>query len=95
MPLLRCAVDGCCYWRNEPCGWSSWCSVLGCAWTGSARSWSPTPLAILLTLLVGAVCGLINGFLVVKLKLSGFIITLAMSFVYEGIAIGVSHGYAL
>lgn len=53
-----------------------------------------TPLAIILTLLVGAVCGLINGFLVVKLKLSGFIITLAMSFVYEGIAVGISHGYA-
>lgn len=33
-------------------------------------------------------------FLVVKLKLSGFIITLAMSFIYEGIAVGVSHGYA-
>ena len=53
-----------------------------------------TPVAIIVTLLVGAVCGLINGFLVVKLKLSGFIITLAMSFVYEGIAVGVSHGYA-
>ena len=53
-----------------------------------------TPVAIIVTLLVGAVCGLINGFLVVKLKLSGFIITLTMSFVYEGIAVGVSHGYA-
>ena len=53
-----------------------------------------TPVAILVTLLVGAACGFINGFLVVKLKLSGFIITLAMSFIYEGIAVGVSHGYA-
>ena len=33
-------------------------------------------------------------FLVVKLKLSGFIITLAMSFIYDGIAVGISHGYA-
>lgn len=53
-----------------------------------------TPIAIILTLLIGALCGLINGFLVVKLKLSGFIITLAMSFVYDGIAVGISHGYA-
>lgn len=53
-----------------------------------------TPIAIIITILVGALCGLINGFLVVKLKLSGFIITLAMSFVYDGIAVGVSHGYA-
>lgn len=33
-----------------------------------------TPVAILVTLLVGAACGFINGFLVVKLKLSGFIV---------------------
>ena len=49
--------------------------------------------AIIVTLLVGALCGLINGFLVVKLRLSGFIITLAMSFIYDGIALGLSHGY--
>lgn len=65
--------------------------VLGVAMQDMGLS---APLAIILTLLVGAVCGLINGFLVVKLKLSGFIITLAMSFIYEGIAVGVSHGYA-
>lgn len=53
-----------------------------------------TPIAIVLTILVGAICGVINGILVVKLKLSGFIITLAMSFIYDGIATGVSHGYA-
>ncbi len=52
-----------------------------------------SPVAIVITLLVGALCGFINGFLVVKLKLSGFIITLAMSFVYGGIATGLSHGY--
>ena len=49
--------------------------------------------AIILTILIAAVCGIINGTLVVKLKLSGFIITLAMSFIYNGIALGISHGY--
>lgn len=49
--------------------------------------------AVLVTLVIGALCGLINGFLVVKLRLSGFIITLAMSFIYDGIALGLSHGY--
>lgn len=49
--------------------------------------------AVLITLIIGALCGLINGFLVVKLRLSGFIITLAMSFIYDGIALGLSHGY--
>ncbi len=52
-----------------------------------------SPVAIIITLIVGGLCGLINGFLVVKLKLSGFIITLAMSFVYGGLATGISHGY--
>ena len=51
------------------------------------------PVTVVITLLVGAVCGLINGILVVKLRLSGFIITLAMSFIYDGIALGLSHGY--
>ncbi len=51
------------------------------------------PVAVILALIVGAVCGLINGFMIVKLRLSGFIITLAMSFIYDGIALGVSHGY--
>lgn len=52
-----------------------------------------TALAVLITICVGLVCGIINGILVVKLKLSGFIITLAMSFVYDGLAVGISHGY--
>lgn len=51
------------------------------------------PAAVAIALVVGALCGFINGFLIVKLKLSGFIITLAMSFIYDGIALGISHGY--
>jgi len=52
------------------------------------------PTSIVLTLLVGLLCGLINGVLITKLKLSSFVITLAMSFVYNGIAMGISHGYS-
>jgi len=52
-----------------------------------------TALGVILTILIGLLCGVINGVLVVKLKLSGFIITLAMSFIYEGLAVGISHGY--
>lgn len=52
-----------------------------------------TGLAVFITICVGLVCGVVNGILVVKLKLSGFIITLAMSFIYDGLAVGISHGY--
>lgn len=51
------------------------------------------PLAVIVTIAVGVFCGVINGILVVKLKLSGFIITLAMSFVYTGLALGISRGH--
>ncbi|MEG0935687.1 MAG: ABC transporter permease [Clostridia bacterium] len=54
----------------------------------------PTAIVMLLTVAVGALCGLANGFLITKLKLAPFIITLAMSFVYDGLAMGVSHGYS-
>lgn len=51
------------------------------------------PAAVAITIILGLACGVINGILVVKLKLSGFIITLAMSFIYDGLAVGISHGY--
>ncbi len=54
----------------------------------------PTIPAVLAALLVSAVCGLVIGLLVVKLKLNPWIITLAMSFVFDGLAIGYSHGYS-
>ena len=38
----------------------------------------PTPLAILCGFAVGAVCGLINGFLIARVKLPPFIVTLGM-----------------
>lgn len=51
------------------------------------------PLAVIITICMGLLCGMLNGVLVVRLKLSGFIITLAMSFIYGGFALGLSHGY--
>ncbi|MDO1585231.1 ABC transporter permease [Rhizobium oryzicola] len=38
----------------------------------------PTPLAILCGFAVGAICGLINGFLIARVKLPPFIVTLGM-----------------
>lgn len=56
-------------------------------------SWGTVP-SILVALAISAVCGLIIGLLVVKLNLNPWIITLAMSFVFDGLAIGSSHGYS-
>lgn len=52
-------------------------------------------LAILITLAIGVVIGLINGFLVVKLRLDPFIVTLAMLILLRGITLGISEGKTL
>ncbi|MBP2475103.1 simple sugar transport system permease protein [Crossiella equi] len=58
---------------------------------------SPLPawLAILAVLLVGALVGLFNGFLVVKLQLNAFIVTLAMLIILRGLLVGATEGKTL
>jgi ribose transport system permease protein len=52
----------------------------------------PLPVCVVIGLLVGIVAGMINGLLIVCLKLNSFVITLATSFVFQGLTIGVSKG---
>lgn len=52
-------------------------------------------LAILLLLLVGAAVGVINGWLVAKVKLNAFMVTLAMLILLRGITIGLTNGRTL
>jgi len=50
-------------------------------------------VTIILGLLTGMLAGLINGLIITVLKLNSFVVTLATSFVYEGIINGISQGY--
>jgi simple sugar transport system permease protein len=50
---------------------------------------------ILVVFLVGALVGLFNGFLVVRLKLNAFITTLAMLILLRGITVGMTNGRTL
>ena len=52
-------------------------------------------LAILLTIAIGVVIGLFNGYLVVKLHLDPFIVTLAMLILLRGVTLGISEGKTL
>jgi ribose transport system permease protein len=52
----------------------------------------PTPVAIMLGILVGAAIGFINGFITVKIQISAFITTLAMLFLARGISYVLSGG---
>lgn len=52
-------------------------------------------LAILITLLVGAVIGVLNGLMVAHIRLNAFILTLAMLIFLEGVQLGITSGKTL
>ncbi len=52
----------------------------------------PLLLALLITISVVIVIGLINGFLISALRLNAFIVTLAMLILIQGFTLGVSNG---
>jgi ribose transport system permease protein len=54
-------------------------------------AWS-IPIAVVVTFIIGAVLGFINGITVIKSRAISFIITLGLSLVYKGIALIISGG---
>jgi len=68
--------------------------VLPVASQGFGTGW-PTWLAMFTVLVIGGVIGLLNGFMVVKLRLNAFIVTLAMLIVLRGMLVGVTKGGTL
>lgn len=63
--------------------------------TGGWGAHLPGGLGIVITLAIGALIGLINGLLVVKLKLDSFIVGLAMLILLRGVTTGISQGQTL
>ena len=61
---------------------------------GSGFGLSPY-LAIAVTLVVGALIGCLNGFLIVRLRLNAFIVTLSMLILLRGITLGFTSGKTL
>jgi len=55
----------------------------------------PTFVGILLVLAIGALVGFVNGFLIVRLQLNAFIVTLAMLIILRGMLVGASKGRTL
>ena len=54
--------------------------------------WLMVPVSLALALAVGAVIGLLNGWLIVRLKMSAFIITLASYIWVRGLVLAISGG---
>jgi len=61
----------------------------------SVRAGVPVPLAMLAGLLVGALCGVINGLCVTVLRLPPFIATLGMMLVARGVALQITDAKAV
>ncbi|MBN2323662.1 MAG: ABC transporter permease [Spirochaetes bacterium] len=51
------------------------------------------PWMILVAVAMGLISGIVNGSLIVALRLPSFIVTLAMMFAYRGIATSITSGY--
>jgi simple sugar transport system permease protein len=55
----------------------------------------PTFAGLVAILLVGAAVGVVNAFLIIKLQLNAFIVTLAMQIVLRGLLVGATNGKTL
>ena len=65
-------------------------SAICAAW--AMRAGIPWPLAIVIGICVGALCGLANGLLVTRFNLSSFIVTLGMLSIFRGIGLLITGG---
>jgi len=52
----------------------------------------PVWVAVILALLAGVGCGVVNGFFISRFKLNSFVVTLATSFIFQGLVNGISQG---
>lgn len=53
----------------------------------------PSAAAVLIGLIVGILAGAVNGIVITGLKLNSFVVTLATSFIFQGLINGVSQGF--
>ena len=52
----------------------------------------PTPIAMMLAILVGALCGLVNGLVITRFRIPDFVVTLAGDLAFRGIALVYAAG---
>lgn len=77
---------------NVSLGYIGALSCVACGVAMQEWGWG-TAGAMAFALVVGLLCGLINGLAITKLKLNAFIATLATQFIYKGLVTGISGGF--
>jgi rhamnose transport system permease protein len=65
--------------------------VLGVMWDPRGAFALPLEIAVIVSLLVGTLCGLVNGLIIVRLGVPPLITTLATLALYRGLAEGISQ----
>ena len=70
-------------------------ALAGCVAAMAVKAGAPVPLGMLAGLLVGGLCGAINGLCVTVLKLPPFIATLGMMLVARGVALQLTDAKAI
>ena len=73
---------------------AAWLMATGTTFGGSGFGVN-VYLAILVLFAIGALIGFVNGFLVVRMRLNAFIVTLAMLILLRGMTLGVTNGKTL
>lgn len=71
------------------------CTASMCLSAGVLVATGNVPLAMLTGILVGVVCGWLNGFMITHFKLQPFIATLAMTYVLKGIVQLYTNGQSI
>jgi ribose transport system permease protein len=67
-------------------------AVAGLFGTMAIKAGVPIPLAIVVGTFAGAVCGLLNGLMITRLRIDPFIVTLGTLGAYRGFALVISKG---
>jgi simple sugar transport system permease protein len=73
---------------------AAWLIATETTFGGSGYGMNVYP-AILILFAIGALVGFVNGFLVVRLRLNAFIVTLAMLILLRGVTLGITNGKTL
>jgi len=66
-------------------------SLVSCVLAVNIMNGRGTVLSIIIAITVAAICGLVNGLLITKLKIQAFVATLATQLAFAGIALVYSH----
>lgn len=77
---------------NVSIGYTGALCVVACGYCMQNLGWGTVP-TVIAALLVGMLCGLLNGLIITKLHINSFVTTLATQFIFKGLVTGISEGF--